>query len=61
MANDVITFVPSGGPPAATREVVLTEDCNECHGTLSFHGGARREVGLCGICHTNQTVDPETG
>jgi OmcA/MtrC family decaheme c-type cytochrome len=59
--NEVFHFVPAGGTPVETREVALTETCNECHGTLAIHGGSRREVGLCVICHTDQTVDPETG
>jgi OmcA/MtrC family decaheme c-type cytochrome len=61
VVNDVFTFVPAGGEPGLTREVVVTEACNACHNPLAFHGGVRREVGLCITCHTNQTVDPETG
>jgi OmcA/MtrC family decaheme c-type cytochrome len=61
VANDLYTFVPGGGEPRLTREVVSTEACNGCHGTLAFHGGVRREVGLCASCHTSQTTDPETG
>lgn len=61
VANDIFTFVPAGGEPALTREVVSTEACNSCHDTLALHGGTRQEVGLCITCHTNQTIDPETG
>jgi OmcA/MtrC family decaheme c-type cytochrome len=61
VANDVFTFVPAGGDPGLTREVVLTENCNSCHESLAFHGGTRREVGLCVTCHTDQTIDPESG
>ncbi len=61
VANDVFVFVPGGGDPSVTREVVSTEACNRCHNQLAFHGGTRREVGLCVTCHTDQTVDPETG
>jgi OmcA/MtrC family decaheme c-type cytochrome len=61
VANDVFTFVPAGGEPSVTREVVTTEACNTCHDPLAFHGGVRRQVGLCVTCHTDQTVDPETG
>jgi OmcA/MtrC family decaheme c-type cytochrome len=61
VANDVFTFVPAGGEPAITREVVSTEACNGCHNPLALHGEVRREVGLCVTCHTNQTIDPETG
>lgn len=61
VANDVFTFVPAGGEPDVTREVVSTEACNTCHNELAFHGGTRREVGLCVTCHTDQTLDPESG
>lgn len=61
VANDTFTFVPAGGEPTITREVASTEACNTCHGQLALHGGTRQEVGLCITCHTDQTIDPETG
>lgn len=61
VANDVYTFVPAGGEPSLTREVVTTAACNTCHDPLQAHGGVRRETGLCVTCHTSQTTDPETG
>lgn len=61
VANELFTFVPAGGEPAITREVVSTEACNACHDQLALHGGTRQEVGLCITCHTDQTTDPETG
>lgn len=61
VANELFTFVPAGGEPSITREVVSTEACNACHDTLALHGGTRQEVGLCITCHTDQTIDPETG
>lgn len=61
VSNDVFTFVPAGGEPSVTREVVSTGACNSCHNPLAIHGGVRREVGLCTTCHTSQTTDPETG
>lgn len=61
VANDVFTFVPAGGEPDLTREVVSTEACNTCHDQLALHGGVRQEVGLCITCHTDQTTDPESG
>ncbi len=59
-ANDVYAFVPAGGTPI-TREVVKTESCNQCHDPLEGHGGQRVETGLCVVCHTPQTIDPESG
>lgn len=61
VANDVFTFVPAGGAPSVTREVVATQNCNNCHNPLAIHGGVRRETRLCATCHTNQNIDPETG
>jgi OmcA/MtrC family decaheme c-type cytochrome len=59
-ANGLYAFIPSTGTPAK-REVVLTENCNACHDKISGHGGQRYEVGMCQLCHTPQTTDPETG
>ena len=61
VANDVYTFVPAGGEPTVTREVVTTAACKTCHNPLQAHGGLRRETGLCVTCHTDQNTDPETG
>jgi OmcA/MtrC family decaheme c-type cytochrome len=59
--NDVFTFVPAGGEPEVTRQVVTTEACNACHNPLALHGGVRRDTDLCITCHTDQNIDPETG
>ncbi|MBI4772486.1 MAG: OmcA/MtrC family decaheme c-type cytochrome, partial [Chloroflexi bacterium] len=61
VANDVYTFVPGGGEPTVTREVVTTDACQTCHNPLQAHGGTRRVTGLCVTCHTDQNTDPETG
>jgi len=53
-------WVPAGGTPAP-RDVVRTPDCNRCHDSLAAHGGSRKSVELCIICHTPQTTDPDTG
>ena len=44
-----------------TRFLVETQSCNNCHGELSAHGGSRTETALCALCHTPDSVDPETG
>jgi OmcA/MtrC family decaheme c-type cytochrome len=71
-ADATFDFVPAGGKPAP-RDVVRTADCNQCHGLpngltsstgsagLAAHGGSRRSVQLCIICHQPQTSDPDTG
>lgn len=63
VANPVFHFRPDGQAVTVTREIVTTQACNGCHGTLKLHGGARREVGLCITCHNPgaTNVDPDTG
>lgn len=61
VSNSIFTFVPNGDTPDVTRAVVSTEACNTCHDPLAVHGGVRQEVALCVTCHTDQTIDPETG
>jgi OmcA/MtrC family decaheme c-type cytochrome len=59
-ANDVFTFVPNGSPVTTVRDIVSTNACNNCHNPLIGHGGSRNEVQLCVLCHTPQTVNPDT-
>jgi OmcA/MtrC family decaheme c-type cytochrome len=63
-------WVPSGTGNPAPRDIVRTPDCNNCHGSaatttgsngLAAHGGSRRDVEICIICHQPQTSDPNTG
>jgi OmcA/MtrC family decaheme c-type cytochrome len=60
VANDVYNFVPDGSPVKVTRSVVPTAVCNGCHDPLIGHGGSRLTVELCIMCHTPQTVNPDT-
>lgn len=59
--DDTFNFVPDGSTVKTVRDVARTATCNACHDPLSAHGGARRSVELCVLCHTPQTVDPDTG
>jgi OmcA/MtrC family decaheme c-type cytochrome len=59
--NPYFNFRPDGQPVSVTREVVATSNCNECHGKLGIHGGGRRDVALCILCHNPQLIDTETG
>jgi OmcA/MtrC family decaheme c-type cytochrome len=61
VANSTFDFVPSGAPVTVVRDVVSTDACNSCHDPLEVHGGFRRAVPLCVLCHTPQNTDPETG
>jgi OmcA/MtrC family decaheme c-type cytochrome len=40
-----------------SREVVTTQNCNQCHGELQFHGTGRRTNELCAMCHTAGSED----
>jgi OmcA/MtrC family decaheme c-type cytochrome len=57
----VFNFIPVGGTVTQVRDVVRTASCNNCHDPLALHGGPRRSVEVCALCHTPQTVDPDTG
>ncbi len=59
--NPYLTFRPDGGTVTVTREVVAISNCNECHGKLGAHGGGRRDVALCVLCHNPGVIDPDTG
>ena len=59
--DDTLTWIPGGGAPTNTRDVVRTQTCNKCHDQLAFHGGSRRSLELCIMCHQPQTTDPDTG
>lgn len=62
IANPYVHFVPSGGAGAELRTSVSTQACTGCHNAdLGLHGGVRNEVTLCQMCHTEQSVDPESG
>ncbi|MGA3017433.1 MAG: OmcA/MtrC family decaheme c-type cytochrome [Bryobacteraceae bacterium] len=59
-SNDVFNFVPNGSAVTVTRSVVTTAACNGCHDPLIGHGGSRLLVQLCIMCHTPQTINPDT-
>ncbi len=60
--NKLFDFRPDGQPVTAHRDITTTASCNTCHTRIEAHGGARREVGLCIMCHTNTNdIDPDTG
>ncbi len=59
--NGVITFLPTGGDPTFTRDIVDNDTCNACHDRLEFHGGPRTDVPYCVTCHNPYSIDPDTG
>ena len=60
-ASTTFNFVPNGSAVTNTRDVIKTSSCNKCHDQLAAHGGSRRVVELCILCHTPQTTNPNTG
>jgi len=60
-ASTTFNFVPDGTAVVTTRDVIRTASCNKCHDQLSAHGGSRRGMEMCVLCHTPQTLDPDTG
>jgi OmcA/MtrC family decaheme c-type cytochrome len=61
-ANVELDFRPDGGTVRDKWDKMReAATCNSCHDPLSAHGGSRRDVKLCALCHTPQTVDPDTG
>lgn len=56
-----LNFVPNASPVTLVRDVIRTQSCNRCHDQLSAHGGSRRGIEMCVLCHTSQTTDPDTG
>lgn len=61
VANPIFDFVPDGSAVVTRRELTTTAQCNGCHDPLALHGGGRREVRLCQLCHTDQAIDPDSG
>ena len=60
-ANVEQDFRPDGAAVTEVWDMIGNAACNTCHNPLSAHGGSRRDVKLCVLCHSPQTVDPDTG
>lgn len=62
VATAIESWVPAGGDVKTTLDVVTTDACNQCHTRIEFHGGARRGVEMCQLCHTEaNSINPESG
>jgi OmcA/MtrC family decaheme c-type cytochrome len=63
-ANVEYDFRPDAKPVTETwAKINDATSCLACHDSKNFglHGGSRRDVKLCALCHQPQTVDPDTG
>jgi OmcA/MtrC family decaheme c-type cytochrome len=60
-ASTEFNFVPNGAKVTKVHDVIKTASCNSCHDQLSWHGGRRRGIEMCVLCHTQQNVDTTTG
>lgn len=62
VATELESWVPDGSDVSTTLDVVSDTACNSCHTRLEFHGGSRRGVGMCNLCHTEKnSINPESG
>jgi len=57
--NAIYDFVPSGGAVSTMREIVKTDNCNQCHDKITAHG-SRFEMQLCVTCHNPGSSAGET-
>lgn len=60
-ASTTYNFVPNGAKVTHVRDLIETKTCDTCHDQLSAHGGSRRGLNLCILCHQPQNVNPNTG
>jgi OmcA/MtrC family decaheme c-type cytochrome len=60
-ASATYNFVPNGAKVTQVHDIIETASCNACHDQLSAHGGSRRGMNMCVLCHQPQNMDPNTG
>ncbi len=60
-ASATYNFVPNGSKVTHVHDIIETASCNACHDQLSAHGGSRRGMQMCVLCHQPQNMDPNTG
>jgi OmcA/MtrC family decaheme c-type cytochrome len=59
--NPFRDFVPNGAPVTTEKLVAATKNCAACHVRFAEHGGSRRDVEYCDVCHNPATTDPDSG
>ena len=60
-SNAEYDFRPDAQAITEKWDMIATAACNNCHNPLSAHGGSRQDVKLCVLCHSPQSVNPDTG
>lgn len=60
-ASTTFNFVPNGSPVTQVHDVIKNATCNACHGDINAHGGSRRGIQTCVLCHYEGVKDPDTG
>ena len=58
-ASTTYNFVPNGAKVTHVHDIIETASCNACHDQLSAHGGSRRGLNMCVLCHTPQNMRSE--
>jgi OmcA/MtrC family decaheme c-type cytochrome len=54
-------FRPDGVDVTEQWGSMFESTCNSCHHDLALHGGRRRALKGCMMCHNPQSTDPESG
>jgi OmcA/MtrC family decaheme c-type cytochrome len=57
--NKLFSFSVDGSTVQARRTVVSLANCNNCHSTLSVHGGNRNQIEMCVLCHNPNATDAD--
>lgn len=57
VGDAVFDFLLGNSSTLTPRALVSRENCNQCHADLQAHGGLRRNVTLCLLCHTAGAED----
>ena len=60
-ASVVFDFVPNGGAAPATRDIVQSASCNNCHTNITGHGGDRIGLENCVTCHQEGSWEAYSG
>ena len=57
--NPVVFGAVTDPAPVPRRLVATDAKCDSCHGSLTAHGGTRRSVDYCALCHNPNKVNDQ--